>query len=115
MKEALERLTRRADALAWEVPPPASSSTSTSGADIAAFDQKLELQTHIANLPGEEEATNKLAGAWAQFREAYAAVMDPDTSYSRRHQIDLQQLRPLSNDVRIEAQQIIDMNLAHGI
>ena len=73
--------------------------------------KKLELQTHIANLPGEEEATNKLASAWAQFREAYAAVMDPDTSYSRRHQIDLQQLRPLSNDVRIDAQQIIDMNL----
>ena len=113
MKEALERLTRSADALAWDLQPPTSSSTSSSGADIAAFDQKLELQTHIANLPGEAEATNKLANSWAQFREAYAAVMNPDTSYAHRHQIDLQQLRPLSNDVRNAAQQIIDMNLAH--
>ena len=41
------------------------------------------------------------------------AAMDPNESYVRRHQIDLTELRPLSNDVRTAAQQIIDMNLAH--
>ena len=39
--------------------------------------------------------------------------MEPNESYVRRHQIDLTELRPLSNDVRTAAQQIIDMNLAH--
>src|SRR6185437_5505041 len=64
MKEALERLTRRADALAWDVPLSAATSTTTSSADIATFNQKLALQSKIANLPGEPAATARLAGAW---------------------------------------------------
>lgn len=110
MKESVEHLVQRADALTSE-PGATSQTSSTADADIAAFEHKLALQRKIANLPGEAALTRSLAESWAHFLTTYRSVSDVRMdSVARRARIAAE-LRPAAQQVRHAAQQIIDMNL----
>src|SRR5262249_39738223 len=68
MKESLERMLERAQTRAFE---STDSAALAGDANIAAFEQQLQAQSRIADVPGEREATERLTDAWRRFRSAY--------------------------------------------
>jgi signal transduction histidine kinase/HAMP domain-containing protein len=119
MKESLERMLERAQDRAWNANPSASDESRAVPArsnspdpDIEAFERQLEAQAHIADVPGEREATEKLADAWREFKTAYLSLSDDRRSFAERREIFLQRILPTASEVRTRATAVIDMNLA---
>jgi len=112
MKEALEGMVRRAQ-VAIGSPSPAAPPLSADP-DIPIFEQKLQLQTAIADVPGERLATDALRGSWDKFRTAYLALDEPpDRTVEQKRSLYVSLVLPRANEVRDRAQKIIDMNLAY--
>ena len=123
MKESLERIVERAQDRAWSIDRPPTLDTATGSRavparsnspdpDIEAFERELELQAHIADVPGEREATEKLADAWREFKDAYLVLADDGRTFAERREVFQQKILPLASEVRTRATAVIDMNLA---
>ena len=108
MRELVGQLDLVAQDALWERP--------TSSAEVerlrSDFQNQLAAQRQAATLPGESDATERLASEWAQYTADYPAVLEAKSPASRRRDVYLQRLYPESSAIRSSAQKLIDMNLS---
>src|SRR2546421_6274573 len=85
MNESLERLLDRARTRMWDA-AAFSKAAAEQDADVAVFEQKLAVQRRISDLPGELDATERLARAWAGFRAGGNALGAAGPSEDQRRE-----------------------------
>ncbi|MDB5171305.1 MAG: multi-sensor signal transduction histidine kinase [Phycisphaerales bacterium] len=107
MKQSLDELNLRAQQMIWG--EPAAPRLDAAGPQ-ARFEQCLRAQLGNCNLPGELDATKRVAEGWEKYRAHYAAFENvPSGQRADRYRQDL---LPYYNELKQEAQRITDMNVS---
>jgi two-component system, NtrC family, sensor histidine kinase KinB len=107
MKVALEKLDRQADQYWWEDRPDVGRQSQSI---LAEFDKNLRFQQGNVTVPGEQELTDRLAASWKNYTrdlENFYKLSD----LAQRRQFYNHRLLPRSQEVRMVAQKIIELNL----
>ena len=107
MKVALEKLDRQAELCLWEDRPDVCQQSQSV---LGEFDKNLRFQQGNVTVPGEQELTDRLTESWKSYRQ------DLDNFYqlsnlAERREFYRRRLLPRSQEVRVVAQKIIELNL----
>ncbi|HTW94362.1 MAG TPA: ATP-binding protein [Tepidisphaeraceae bacterium] len=109
MKESLDQLNKRAEWMMWDEP-------GAKKIDLAAveglFEYNLQAQLGNVTLPGERDASERLANLW----EKYRAHMDAfNATQKGRRQLYETDLLPRYEEMKGVAQHIADMNMSNMV
>ena len=107
MKVALEKMDRQAELCLWENRPDVCQQSQSV---LSEFDKNLRFQQGNVTVPGEQELTERLTESWKSYRQ------DLDNFYqvsdlAQRREFYRRRLLPRSQEVRVVAQKIIELNL----
>src|SRR5579862_7131991 len=72
---------------------------------------RLELQSAIATLPGEKEKTDHLAQLWSEYQLIYPKLLDTSVPEARRQAEYSRLALPKAMEVQEAAHDLIDMNM----
>jgi len=107
MKVALEKLDRQAELCLWEDRPDVCQQSQSV---LGEFDQNLRFQQGNVTVPGEQELTERLTKSWKSYRQDLDNFYQvPDLAH--RREFYSHRLLPRSQEVRVVAQKIIELNL----
>ncbi len=107
MRIAIDKLDHQAETLLWGNVPEALQDRD---AAIHEFEASLKFQQGNVTVKGEQELTDRLAGAWKTYRQGLEEFYQRADLPTRRD-LYRQQLLPRSREVREIDQKIIDLNL----
>jgi len=109
MKECVEQMDLSLQDALWNRPADAASAQTSE----VTFNHSLATQRPAATLPGEGTATDELAAAWTNYTGTYHELLDSALPIEQRRESYLSRALPQSRHVRLLAQNLIDMNMAH--
>ena len=107
MKVALEKLDRQAELCLWEDRPEVCRQSQSV---LGEFDKNLRFQQGNVTVPGEQELTDRLAESWKGYRRDLDNFY-PVSDLAQRREFYRHRLLPRSQEVRVVAQKIIELNL----
>jgi signal transduction histidine kinase len=107
MKVALEKLDRQAELCLWEDRPDVCRQSQSV---VGEFDKNLRFQQGNVTIPGEQELTDRLTESWRGYGRDLENLYQLSNLVERR-EFYRRRLLPRSQEVRLVAQKIIDLNL----
>lgn len=107
MKVALEKLDRQAELCLWEDRPDVCQQSQSV---LGEFDKNLRFQQGNVTVPGEQELTDRLTESWKGYSRDLENFYQV-SNLSERQEFYRRRLLPRSQEVRVVAQKIIELNL----
>jgi len=110
MKEALDALDDRAQAIIWDA--SGSSIQANPAAKEKEFETNLNLQLANCALPGELDRTRQLASIWIDYRQSYEQF---DAAGNDKRELYRRVLLPKHDLAKRVAEQVADMNMSNMV
>ena len=110
MKEALDALDDRAQAIIWDASD--SSIQANPAAKEKEFETNLNLQLANCALPGELDRTRQLASIWIDYRQSYEQF---DAAGNDKRELYRRVLLPKHDLAKRVAEQVADMNMSNMV
>ena len=110
MQESVDAVAEQAERRVWG---DAHITLASAQPAIDQFESEFAIQSKIADVPGEREATDRLKSVWNGFIESHKSLFDPALTETQRRDLLTSQVLPRASEVRSAAQEIIDMNIRY--